>query len=341
MADREQSGSKRSRSGRKARARQAQLKKVPIWMTLGDALSVFVKWSKGTQSEGHIRALHWYTAARLVIEGGFRPEFITPRPPFRVEDSTAGAVLVHDPSAARGGEDTVFGGLKTKDVDVVVALPRIGPVVAVSMKGSLNAFRNLTNRMEEAAGDCTNIHLAYPGLVYAFWHVFRANTAGTPPEGTPKRFKLDGRGQFRTADLAIRGTGELTSFLTRYMLAMTRLSGRADMRADPSSYEAVGITLASIAAGSAGTVLQTYPEPDSPLRYQQMFRRIYDQYDLRFVYQSPALKNTSKRLIWADSSPAFVGMPTLDYEPRTMLLDRESLEAEEAEDAADGGTENT
>src|SRR5579863_1344341 len=31
------------------------------------------------------------------------------------------------------------------------------------------------NRMEEAAGDCTNIHLAYQGLVYAFWHIFRAN----------------------------------------------------------------------------------------------------------------------------------------------------------------------
>ena len=44
----------------------------------------------------------------------------------------------------------MLGGLKTKDVDVVVSKPGIGPCVAVSIKGTLNAFRNLTNRMEEA-----------------------------------------------------------------------------------------------------------------------------------------------------------------------------------------------
>ncbi len=59
-------------------------------------------------------------------------------------------MLVHDPESAAGGELTVLGGLKTKDVDVVVSKPGIGPCVAVSIKGTLNAFRNLTNRMEEA-----------------------------------------------------------------------------------------------------------------------------------------------------------------------------------------------
>jgi hypothetical protein len=229
----------------------------------------------------------------------------------------------------------------SKDVDVVVALPRIGPVVAVSMKGSLNAFRNLTNRMEEAAGDCTNIHLAYPGLVYAFWHIFRANAAGLAPEGTPAIFKLDAKGQFKTADLAIRKTGDLTCFLSRYLLAMGRLSGRADMRADPSSYEAVGITLVNVAAGSVGTVLQTHPVSESALRYERMFQRLYEQYDLRFVYQSPALKGKSKRLIWADASPAFVEMPKLDYEPRRGAVEPEELEAQEMEDAAEEGGEIT
>lgn len=51
----------------------------------------------------------------------------------------------------------------------------IGPCIAVSMKGSLNAFRDLTNRLEEAVGDCTNIHIAYPALVYGFMHVGHAN----------------------------------------------------------------------------------------------------------------------------------------------------------------------
>lgn len=335
MGERKRPARNRQGRGRKGRPRRSELKKAPIWATLEEALGVFAKWPKGTQSEGHIRALHWYTAARLVVEGGFHPDCITPRPPFRVQESNNGLELLHDPSVAQGGEDTVFGGLKTKDVDVVVALPRIGPVVAVSMKGSLNAFRNLTNRMEEAAGDCTNIHLAYPGLVYAFWHVFRANAAGIAPGGTPAIFKLDSKGQFKTADLAIRKTGDLTSFLSRYMFAMGRLSGRADMRADPSSYEAVGITLVNVVAGSIGMVLQTHPTPESPLRYERMFQRVYDQYDLRFVYQSPALKRTSRRLIWADTSPAFAQMPKLDYEPRTGGAEPEELEAQEMEEATE------
>ncbi len=69
----------------------------------------------------------------------------------------------------------MLGGLKT---DVVVSKPGIGPCVAVSIKGTLSAFRNLTNRMEEAVGDCTNLHISYPNLVYGFLHVIRANPEG-------------------------------------------------------------------------------------------------------------------------------------------------------------------
>ena len=51
----------------------------------------------------------------------------------------------------------------------------IGPVLAVSCKGAIGAFRNLTNRMEEAVGDCTNLHIAYPPLVCGYLFVMRAN----------------------------------------------------------------------------------------------------------------------------------------------------------------------
>lgn len=64
----------------------------------------------------------------------------------------------------------------------MVAINGIGPYIAVSMKGTLNAFRNLTNRMEEAVGDCTNLHITYPGLVYAFLTVLRANQEGPVPK---------------------------------------------------------------------------------------------------------------------------------------------------------------
>jgi len=134
------------------------------WLTLRDALKAFVLGLPSHQSARHIRRMHWYVACRLVVEGGFHPDDITPHSPFRVEKHAAKgrskAFLHYDVTRARSGERAVLGGLKTKNVDVVVSLDGIGPCVAVSMKGTLNAFRNLTNRLEEAVGDCTNIHIA-------------------------------------------------------------------------------------------------------------------------------------------------------------------------------------
>lgn len=144
---------------------------------LRDALCNFID-ARETQSQSHIRLLHWHIAERLVIEGGFHPDSVVPRPPLRVETIRGGTRqrhrLIHDPDAAVDGEMTILGGLKTKNVDVVTVQPGVGPCIAVSVKGTLNAFRNLTNRMEEAAGDCTNIHIAYPNLVYGFFHVIKA-----------------------------------------------------------------------------------------------------------------------------------------------------------------------
>ena len=67
-----------------------------------------------------------------MLEGGFLPEEITPRPPFRVEAKGSGKLLTYAPESARGGEQTVLGGLKTKSVDVVVCKQGIGPVIGVS-----------------------------------------------------------------------------------------------------------------------------------------------------------------------------------------------------------------
>ncbi len=80
-----------------------------------------------TQSQKHIRPLHWYIACRLVLEGGFDPDDITPRPPFNIRKSRDNYLLHHDPEEGGAGERTVLGGLKTKDVDVVVCKDGIGP----------------------------------------------------------------------------------------------------------------------------------------------------------------------------------------------------------------------
>lgn len=52
------------------------------WLNESDAFKHFANYTGGTQSQQHIKPLHWYVACRLVIEGGFRPEELTPRPPF-------------------------------------------------------------------------------------------------------------------------------------------------------------------------------------------------------------------------------------------------------------------
>ena len=120
----------------------------PALTSVGDALVRFAFPDSSVQTSRHILALHWYVACRLVIEGGIDPDRIRPRPPITVERTRYGTFLHHDPGAAKPGERTILGGLKTKRLDVTVTIPTIGPALAVSLKGSHNAFRNLTNRME-------------------------------------------------------------------------------------------------------------------------------------------------------------------------------------------------
>ena len=129
------------------------------WVNLSRALEHFAAYDGPTQSQQHIRPLHWYVTCRLVLEGGFHPDELKPRPPFTVARRRGRYVLHFDPTAATGGEATVLGGLKTKNVDVVINKDGLGPVLAVSCKGMTGAFRNLTNRMEETIGECTNLHI--------------------------------------------------------------------------------------------------------------------------------------------------------------------------------------
>ena len=91
------------------------------WVNQSTALQHFARYDGPTQSQQHIKPLHWYVACRLVLEGGFHPDELKPRPPFTVT-RRRGQYLIHfDPGAATGGEATVLGGLKTKNVDVVIS----------------------------------------------------------------------------------------------------------------------------------------------------------------------------------------------------------------------------
>jgi hypothetical protein len=271
------------------------------WIGLEDALRRFALHDTGTQSAGHIRPFHWYVACRLVVEGGFDPDDITPRPPFVVHSGHKGKVLECDPARAGGGERTLLGGLKTKVVDVVVTRNGIGPVVAVSMKGTSGAFRNLTNRMEEAVGDCTNLHIAYPALVYGFFQVIRANRGG--PDVAPN-------------DVALHANGEATDAISRYHDILTRLAGRADVRDDVTKYEAVALALVAPDPPSPGMLIRTFPGEGSPLLLDGFFDKLYRQYDQRFVFAAPGLEPTTRRLAWSPDSPALADARAAGYEPR-------------------------
>lgn len=301
------------------------------WIDQGTALAAFATYAGATQSQAHIKPLHWYVACRLVVEGGFMPEEITPRPPFRAQRRGAWQVT-YDPDVAQGGERTVLGGLKTKNVDVVVTKDGLGPVMAVSCKGAIGAFRNLTNRMEEAVGDCTNLHITYPAMVAGYLMVMRAHrqaalvavAATQPSEQLPAPGRAIGQN-----DIAIQISGQPVEAIVRYHNALRELTGRRGIRNDVSRYEAIALALTDPAGTPPGTVLENYPAADSPLRLERFFESLYLRYDERYVYSAPDLNSLTRRREWSAASPLFttqsaalpVHFSTLSYQPRIAAED--------------------
>ncbi len=260
------------------------------------------------QSQQHIKPLHQHFAIRLVLEGGFLPEEITPHPPLRAESRKGELTLVFDPSVQNQNEETLLGGLKTKNVDVVVQKRGIGPVIAISVKGTLNAFRNLTNRMEEAVGDATNLHLMYPGLVYGFFHVLKANRAGTAG--------------IALNDVAVTKDGTAVGSITRYHTVLLALTGRLLVRDEFSRYESVALALIDPIAGPHGHIFPTFPTQNSRLRPENFFPSLLERYDLRFPYVAASIRHLN-RVTWPATSPALVALGPPDqwerilgYQPR-------------------------
>ena len=282
---------------------------LPPYLHLSGALREFAT-ATSTQSQAHIRPVHAYVALRLVIEGGFLPDEITPHPPLRCESKGRRHRLVLDESAETRSELTLAGGLKSKDVDVVVCKEGMGPVLCVSVKGTGKAFRNLTNRMEEAIGDCTNLHVMYPGIVYGFLHLLRANR--------------EGQAGIEKSDVCVSADGEPIAAVHRYHDLLADLTGRRFVRNDLTRYEAIGLLLVESRRENAGEPLPNYPLAESPLRYATFFDTLYRTYDLRYPFRNPKIRN-AERVVWDPASPLFddtreaVGSDltaTLGYTPR-------------------------
>lgn len=291
-------------------------KRICKWTSQGAALFEFATSTAPTQSADHIKPLHWYVACRLVLEGGFKPDEVTPRPPFRIEKGRSGSHLVFDAGVAGSGEQTVLGGLKTKNVDVVVTKPGLGPVVAVSCKGVTGAFRNLTNRLEETIGECTNLHITYPALVLGYLVLLRANrlkSAIAEPSTVEEVSKI-----LSANDIALDDTGSPILSIVRFHNALVEMTGRQGIRDDISRYESIGFGLVKTRGECCGELVEDFPTPESKLNLRTFFKTLYERYDERFVLSAPDLRSRTARLEWAQIS----GLPeSADYPLRLAFAD--------------------
>jgi hypothetical protein len=297
---------------------------VVVWTTEADAMRIFATSDEATQSARHIKPFHYYVACRLVIEGGFHPDDVTPRPPFLVDERRGQKFLTFAPEAARGGEATILGGLKTKNVDVVVTKDGIGPTIAISCKGMTGALRNLTNRMEETIGEVTNLHITYPALVFGYLFLLRANrlverVAGDAAD-VAKAENAIATSAMAQNDVVLQEDGSPVESLLRFDYALRGMTGRRSIRNDVSRYEAVALGLVDTAETlTPGRISADFPPSDSPIRLERFFATLYARYDERFVFAAPVLGRVTRRSLWAQTSQVF-GLDgiarVLDYEPR-------------------------
>jgi hypothetical protein len=244
---------------------------------------------------------------RLVIEGGFHPDEIRPHPPLAAKQMGKQFTLHFDRASETEQEQSVLGGLKSKAVDVVVLKPGVGPVLAISVKGTIGAFRNLTNRMEEAAGDATNMHIMYPGLVYGFLHLLKGSDAR--------------KAKFKPNDAAITTAGEILPSIRRYHDVLLALTGRKLIRDEGSRYEGIAIGMVD-PHENCGALHETFPDRNSPLHFSTFFGNLLAIYDLRYPYIASSVAGL-RRLVWSSGSPALEVLRTkrdhpssLEYEPR-------------------------
>ncbi|MGA2207098.1 MAG: hypothetical protein ABSG10_10255 [Terracidiphilus sp.] len=232
-----------------------------------------------TQSGQHIKLVHSHCSDRLVVEGGFPPEWVHPRPPLTSKAGPSNTYgLAYSEEAKNSAEQSVLGGMKYKNLDVAVLPPGIGPALGVSVKSTGNAFRNLTNRMEEAPGDCVNIHMMYPGFVFGFLHLIKFARVGDGQNANDASFDADDQ-PFES--------------IVRYHNALCALTGRVAI-ADPTMrYESIGLLVYRCLEGKV-EIWPKFPAVDSPVHYSKFFQRLYDAYDLRYAYPDATGRNHRK-----------------------------------------------
>lgn len=287
------------------------------WTSMATALAAFAEFDGRVQSLRHILPLHWYVACRLVVEGGFDPDDIIPRPPFRMERRRRKPPLLHfDPTLGGCGEGTVLGGIRAKHVDVLVSLARIGPVLSVSCKGVTGAFRNLGNRLEEIVGECTNLHMMHPALVIGHLVLLRGNRVTNQNPAAQNRPAPDWRRGGGNAALALDGAP--VSTVRRFHDALQVLGRRRDLMDQAGQCEAAALAMVAMEEECRTRLVPGFPSEASGLHFDTFFAALYARYDERFVTRCPVMDAITRRNCWDPSSPG-LRLFGLDYQPNSTM----------------------
>ncbi len=122
--------------------------------------------------------------------------------------------------------------------------------------------------MEEAIGDCTNLHISYPNLVYGFLHIMKANLAGPAVASN---------------DVAITAEGKVSASIRRYHDAMAELTG-VEASATITHVTSSRAALVRPNGDAIGELLPSFPAEDNPPLFALIFESLYRIYDHRFVY---------------------------------------------------------
>ena len=233
------------------------------------ALRIYCDPNLNIQSQEHVKPFHFYSATRLVLEGGFEPENILPHPPFSSQRQTLEKyALRFSPENANKTEATVLGGLRTKQIDLTVRSAATGPALGISFKTTNNAFRNIPNRVEELLGDVTNIHLRYPAFTYGFCHIIKMVRES---DASKKN------------DISFSDDGEPVSSIRQFHDLLTQMVGRARISDRPEQYESVALLVIECTKDGA-KIYDEFPPKESPVHFSNFFERLYRVYDERYCY---------------------------------------------------------
>ncbi len=233
------------------------------------ALQAFCDPASNLRAQEHIKPFHYYSAIRLVLEGGFEPESILPGPPFVSTRQTLERYeLKYAPDRVSTSEATVLGGLRAKRVDLTVRNAEAGPVLGISFKTTSNAFRNIPNRVEELLGDVTNIHLRYPAFTFGFCHIIKKVTESEALQRNDASFTDD---------------GEPVPSIQHFHDLLTKLVGRKRVTDRPELYESVALLVVECSPTGV-RIYPDYPPQDSPVHFRHFFERLYRVYDERYCY---------------------------------------------------------